>query len=1234
MSEFTHLHLHTEYSLLDGTNKVGELAKVLSERGTKSVAITDHGNMFGAIDFYKTMRKHGIKPIIGIETYIHNHDEISDKSDKQRFHLILLAKNEEGYKNLIYLSSQAYLHGFYYNPRINKKLLKEHSAGLICSAACLAGEVSFHLNQSERNLKRGAKGYEAAKAAALEYKEIFGDDFYLEIMRHGFGDQHNIDKDLIRLSKETGIKLVATNDAHYTYKDRAEAQDAYMCIATGKLLDDKDRLKHSVHELYVKTDDEMKAIFADIPEVIANTQEIADKCNLTFKFDEKDYAPTPPNFKFSIEFAKELGINLPKPDDRYNFENDDFVFEYACRAGLEKRLEFVDEDKHEIYKNRLETEIQIIKKMGFSGYMLIVQDFINWAKRNDIPVGPGRGSAAGSLCAYSLRITDIDPIPYNLLFERFLNPSRISMPDIDVDFCQEKRGKVIEYVTNQYGKDNVAQVATFGKLLAKGVIRDVARVCDMPLNQADAMAKLIPDVLGISLKEAYELEPKIVELVNSDPLAAKVWKYALNLEGLNRNTGMHAAGVVISNEPLWNKVPLFKQTAKKDKEDDSGQYITQYTKDYLEDVDLIKFDFLGLKNLDIIDSTIKLVKMRYGVDIVWENIDFNDPKTYKTIQSGNTLGIFQIEGGGMQELAASLKPDCFEDIIAMIALYRPGPMDLIPDFIARKQGRAKVEYMFDEIKEYLEATYGVIVYQEQVMQIVQRVGGFSLGDADLVRRAMGKKDEKKLAHMRTQYLDGAKNLGFDVKKAEELFDMIMKFASYGFNKSHAAAYSMITFQTAYLKTYYPAEFMAASLSFEEGNAKKVAIYIDEAKRLGVGLLPPSINASLRQFSVVEDKNSPSGKAIIYGLGAIKGVGTGAIDNIIALRSEKKFESLDDFASRVDNFQVNKKVIEALNFAGALDCLGKTRLAIIQNIENILETMKKIATVKKEAANSLFGEDETTEGIVVEFVENSAEYPTKELLKLELDSLGIYISGHPLQDYKDEIDAISHISSSDFDEIEDNSEIICIGKIEEIKTMITKKGTKMGRLKILDFGGSFEAVAFDAFASIDKFSQDELEAPHAFKAKFTRRAEGGAYQLTIYDVFSLEDAKNGNFKAKSESKYRRNDNGNFKNGSGFNGSENGNFNGGGYNGNGSRKFAEKESERSKNARDFEFELNLNELNKEKINLIYNLVHNEFKNPKNFNRLILRVRDDSQVFVYETDFFVGDDFNAKVSEILSA
>lgn len=1180
MSKFTHLHLHTEYSLLDGANKIPELASILKEQGVNSVAITDHGNMFGAIDFYKTMKKNGIKPIIGIEAYIHNHDDLGNKSDRQRFHLILLAKNEIGYKNLMYLSSMAFLEGFYYNPRINKKILKEHSEGLICSAACLQGEVNFHLNVSEKNRQRGAKGYERAKEVALEYKEIFKDDFYLEIMRHGITDQLNIDKQILQISKETSIKVIATNDAHYPYQNMSEAHNIYMAISGMKL-------RHAVRQFYVKSSQEMEKIFADIPNVIENTQEIVDKCNLELDLGH----PTPPNFKFTTDYAKNLNLTLPNPGVRDDLENDKVLFEYLSRKGLEERLKFIDSSKHEAYKDRLEREISIINSMKFPGYMLIVSDFINHAKEKGIPVGPGRGSAAGSLVAFSLKITDIDPLPYNLLFERFLNPERVSMPDIDVDFCQDRRGEVIDYVIGQYGRYNVAQVATFGKLLAKGVIRDVARVCEMPYAEADKMAKLIPNELKITLRDSFDKEPKIRSLLEENIEAKKIWDYALELEGLNRNAGMHAAGVVISNDELWNKTPVFIQT-----NNDKGHLITQYTKDYLEDVDLIKFDFLGLKTLTVINNAIKLVKMRYNKDVIWEKIDINDKKVYETISSGNTLGIFQIESGGMQKLATDLKPDNFEDVIAMIALFRPGPMDLIPNFIERKHGLAKIDYLINDIKDILEPTYGIIVYQEQVMQIVQKIGGFSLGEADIVRRAMSKKKEEEMKRLKKEYLEGAKKGGYDIKKADELFEMIMKFASYGFNKSHAAAYALITFQTAYLKAYYPAEFMAALLTSEENNLDKVARYIDEIKRLNIEILPPSINLSLREFSVVQKGEKD---AIVFGMGAIKGVGLGAIENIVEERKNGDFTDISNFASRVDSFKVNKRALDGLIKSGAMDCLKLTRKNLFLNIDNITESTRNANKIKSDKENSLFADlsdDDISMEVEVNLELTNGEYTQKDILKNEKEVLGLYLSGHPLDDYVDEINEIDYTLTSQFEELNDVTETLLVGKIEEINTRITKKGSKMAIVNVLDLHGNFEMVVFDnKLPEIEALSETELERPYAFRVRIEK--DDAQYKITLNEFLKLDEAKNSDFKKRSFAK----------------------------------KGFKKEEKRV--YEEYVYTINLDELNQNIINEIYNLAYKQ-NNLKNSKKLILRVETSTKVYIFETNFFVDENFGQNINEILVA
>lgn len=1110
--KFTHLHLHTEYSLLDGANKIKDLAKRIKELGMDSVAMTDHGNMFGTIDFYKTMKKEGIKPIIGMECYLHNQEELDDKTSKQRFHLCLYAKNETGYRNLMYLSSRAYIDGFYYYPRINKKLLREYSEGLICSSACLQGEVNWHLNLSERNIGFGAKGYEEAKRIALEYKEIFGEDFYLEIMRHGIKDQYRIDKETIRLSKETGIKIIGTNDTHYKEQSDARPHDAFMCIAMNKLYDDPNRLGHSVQEFYIKSPQEMHALFADIPDAAANTQEIAQKCNLEIKLGDA----TPPNFKFCRDMALTYNLVLPEPKKEYSLENDRVLFIHEAREGLKDRLKIIPLEKHEEYKVRLETEIEIINSMKFPGYMLIVWDFVRVAKERGIPVGPGRGSAAGSLVAYALKITDIDPLPYDLLFERFLNPERVSMPDIDMDFCQARRQEILDYVVEKYGRINVAQIITFGKLLAKGVIRDVARVLDVPYAQADAFAKLIPDEIGIALdreedkeKEikpgAIQQEPKIKELIEGDAKMKQVWEFAKSLEGLNRNAGTHAAGVVISNEPLWFKTPLFKPSG-------TDALATQYSGKYVEEVDLIKFDFLGLKTLTVIEEANKLIEKRHGARIDFEKIDLETKEVYEYISKGQTLGLFQIESVGMKDLAVSLKPSGFEDIIAMLALYRPGPMEsgMLQDFVERKHGRAKISYMFSELEPILKPTYGVIVYQEQVMQIVQTIGGFSLGEADLVRRAMGKKIKEEMDKLKTDFADGAQKKGHDRAKAEELFELIVKFAGYGFNKSHSAAYAMVTFYTSYMKCFYPTEFMAALLTLDKDNTDKIVKYVVELEKMEIELLPPNINRSDLVFKAdyIDDK-----EVILFGLSAIKGVGDIAVRSILKAREEGEFESISDFLSRIDSSKVNKKVLESLIKAGALDELGYTRHAMLEQIEILVEGAYKASQAKKMIEGSLFGESDEIGVISIEIQEMS-EYDLKYILEMEKETLGFYVSGHPLDDYREELEGVEYNFSTEVNELANGSQALFIGKVEEIVEKMSKKGNKFAIVKLLDYHGSMEFMIYED--KLNELKEDfDLLKPIAFKVKIKKEEDKTGFN--VLKIIRLKDVKKERVKVLKDDK---------------------------------------------------------------------------------------------------------------------
>jgi len=1130
--QFTHLHLHTEYSLLDGANKLTNLVSRVKELGMTSVAMTDHGNMFGAIDFYKQMTSAGIKPIIGIEGYVHNGETLDDKSTKQRFHVCLFAKNKKGYENLMYLSSQAFIHGMYYFPRINKKILREHSEGIICTSACLQGEVNWHLNlQNERNVKNGALGYDGALEVAREYQEIFGEDFYLELMRHGIGDQLYIDDQILKISKETGIKIVATNDTHYTYPDDAQYHEAFMCIGMNKLYDDPNRMRHSVHEFYVKSPQEMARLFADIPEAIAHTQEIVDKCE---EFVPIVKTPTPPNFKFTMEYAEAEGLDIDYQDDpplsndatedekkKHMLaadKNDAEYFIYKCREGLEKRLKIVPQERHEEYKKRLEFEMDIINSMKFPGYMMIVWDFVKEAKKMGIAVGPGRGSAAGSLVAYSLEITDIDPMKYDLLFERFLNPERVSMPDIDMDFMQARRGEVIEYVVEKYGRNQVAQIITFGSLLAKGVIRDVARVLDMPLSQADKMAKLIPDELGITLNGktkggefkdgAFQKEPKIAELIEEDANAKRVWEFAKKLEGLKRNSGIHAAGVVISNEELWKKTPIYKPSGE-------TTFVTQYSLNYMEDIDLIKFDFLGLKTLDVIQNAVKLIKRRYDLDVNWDEIDVDDKKVYEVIQTGETVGMFQIESSGMQDLNRRLKPDNFEDLIAVLALYRPGPMEsgMLDDFIERKHGRKKVFYPFEEVsfdllKDTLGPTYGMIVYQEQVMQIVQIIGGMSLGGADIVRRAMGKKKVEEMEKYNRLFSEGAQKLGLDYKLASALFDLIEKFAGYGFNKSHSAAYAMVTFQTAWLKTYYPNEFMAALLTSDKDNTEKVVRYIDEVKRMGIELGPPDICDSYLEFSATTKEGRD---IVLFGLGGIKGVGEAAIHSMLEEREANgDYTSWQDFVNRIEPSKVNKRVIEAIIKSGGFDRYGYSRKALLNQIELIVDSAKKASEAKKNAVGSLFGDDESITTVELNLT-NSEEYELKEILEFEKDTLGFYVSGHPMDEYRAQLDELNYTLSSELEGVKDGSYAIFIGKVEDVVVKMSKKGNQFGIVNLMDFHGNMEIMLFsDKLEQLREMNQDE---PIAFKGKITHTDFGP--RIGISKIMTLKDAKRETKKVKKE-----------------------------------------------------------------------------------------------------------------------
>ena len=1085
----TPFHIHSDYSLLHSSLKIKDLIKKAKEVGFKSLGISELNNMFSAIEFYETCKNNEIKPIIGTDALV--------KRDNSLHKMVLIAKNYEGYKELMYLSSISYLYHMQMDtPTIPyEELITKKNIAVILPI--LESEVGFHLNiLNEENVLKGAKGYEKAKEIAKILKNDIN-ELYFELTRDNEREKL-IENEWIKLAKELEIPLIASSKIYYLNKLDYIYKDALECIESNKQFDDVHR-DFDIGEYYLKTPEEYEELFSDIPEALNNNKKLFESIELEIPLGN----PTPPTFKFTKEYAKKEGLDI---------ESDVEYFEYKCWEGLNKRLQKIPKEAHQTYIDRLKHEIDIIKRMKFPGYMLIVWDFINYAKDpsrhlrgdgNKIPVGPGRGSAAGSLVAYALEITNIDPIKYGLLFERFLNPERVSMPDIDVDFCQERRDEVIEYVKVKYGSENVAQVVTFGSLLAKGVLRDVARIFGIDYSEADKFVKLIPDQLGITLEKAKELESKIVEIIQKDPLYDRLYSFGEALEGLKRNTGKHAAGVVISDTKLWNKSPLYKQ------DEHDNFHTTQYSLNYLEPVDLIKFDFLGLKTLTVIDKAVKNIKNNQNKEINIDDLTLDDPEVFKLIQSGKTLGLFQIESDGMQDLAKRLKPSTFEDVIAMLALYRPGPMDagMLDDYIERKHGRKPISYFYDEFEEVLkpilEPTYGVIVYQEQVMQIVQAIGGFSLGEADIIRRAMGKKKADLMAKYAEEFAQRAKERGYSYENAKALFNLIEKFAGYGFNKSHSAAYAMITYQTAYLKKYFPTEFLSALLTYEADNTDKIAKYIDEAKSLGIEVLPPDVNKSNAEFT-------PVGNKILFGLSAIKGVGSKAIESIVANRP---FKDLEDFILKVDTTKVNKKVLEQLIKSGAMDCFGLSRKAMLQNVESILEFKKRVED-KKNAINhenSLFA-DMVEDTEVQEHLEirDMPEFDTKTLLDGEYETLGFYVSAHPLDPYKDKIEKLNYNLSSEVEDII-GQEALFVGKIEGMKVRISKKGNKFAIANLMDYHGKIDIMIFER--DLNKLQEFNLDEPIAIKAQVDKVGE--FLRVTCRKVMDLEEAANEKAATKDE-----------------------------------------------------------------------------------------------------------------------
>ena len=1032
---FTHLHLHTLYSLLDGAIRMKDLIKTVQAKGMSAVAVTDHGNMFGAIDFYRKAKDAGIKPILGMEAYVAGDKGREDRSEKVAHHLILLAKNEEGYANLRVLASRAYLDGFYYHPRIDKQLLKDHSAGLFGLTACLGGEVTAACFRGDMD---------HARRTAREYKEIFAPGhFFLEVQSNGLPEQELANTNLKQLSRDVDVPLVATADAHYIKREDARAHELLMAIASGKTLADNKRMKHTTDKLYVTSPEEMLAYFSDVPEAVHNTMRIAEACTLELKLGK----PMLPTFR------------VPEAHTP-----DSYMAELATRGMEERFRELSYPVDREVYLHRLGTELAMISAMGFSSYFLIVQDFINWAKRNGIPVGPGRGSGAGSLVAYALRITDLDPIPYNLLFERFLNPERVSMPDFDIDFCQERRDEVIDYVAGKYGQNNVGQIITFGSLKAKSVLRDVARVFGLPFSEGDRIAKLVPEILNITLKEAIEKEPRLKEMIDTPTVlgtlddgrqvtSKELLEIALALEGLHRQAGMHAAGVVIADQPLWNYVPIYQPPGEK-------VLITQFAKDEVEAAGLVKFDFLGLTTLTVIQHALTLINRNRAADqqLQAHQIPIADSATFELISRGDTAGVFQMESSGFTEMVMKLKPTCFEDVIAAGALYRPGPLDagMVDVFIARKHGREKVVYPHPALEPVLKDTYGVIVYQEQVMQISQVLGGYSLGRADLLRRAMGKKKAEVMQAERAGFLDGCRQKGVDPKVAGEIFDLMEKFAEYGFNKSHSAAYGLITIQTAWLKAHYPTEFMAALLTSEKDNTDKVVAHIAEARAAGLEVLPPDVNQSDLAFGAVEGK-------IRFGLGAIKGVGESAIEAIIEARTKGPFRDLFDFCERVDARRVNRKGLEALVKAGAFDFEQRPRRQLFLSIERASERGASAQRDRAVGQSSLFGllgaPDASRPAPVAtgEYVA-SEEWPEKERLAAEKEAIGFYVSGHPLHQYERELRRWARPAAS-VQRARRDEMVTVAGIVAQLRERPTKTGKRMAWVTLEDLSGSVELVCF-------------------------------------------------------------------------------------------------------------------------------------------------------------------------------
>jgi DNA polymerase-3 subunit alpha len=1071
---FVHLHCHTDYSLLDGACEISQMMKIAAEQKMPAIAMTDHGNLFGAVEFYNHAKENGIHPVIGCEVYVAQQG-YKDKSDSNRYnHLVLLCENQEGYRNLIQLVSTGYLEGFYYKPRIDKDLLARHSKGLIALSACLRGDINETLLQDR---------YEDARRLAYEYTDLFGPkNFFLELQDHGLDPDRKVIPLVNRLSADTGIPLVTTNDSHYLRKSDAHAHEVMLCIQTGKTMSEPNRMRFEQEAFYLKTREEMMALFGEVEHAVDRAWDIAQRCQLKLE-------------KVSEPFPK-----FPIPAEHTT----DSFFEYVARQGFEKRrvrLEALAAQgalKHDLaeYVERLDREIKTIQQMKFSGYFLIVWDFIRYAKQHGIPVGPGRGSAAGSLVSYAMEITDIDPLVYGLLFERFLNPERISMPDIDIDFCTRGRGEVIQYVTEKYGREQVAQIITFGTLGARAAIKDVGRVLDMSFAEVDRITKLIPAMpLNIKLKQAREMEPQLNELARKEPKVKEVLEVAERLEGMARNASVHAAGVVISPAPLRELVPLYKTN--------KDEIVTQYDMVGLEKLGLLKMDFLGLTTLTIISDALKLIEKHRGVSLRIEDIPLNDKTTFESIFSkAYTSGVFQFESGGMRDVLRRYQPDRVEDLIALNALYRPGPMDMIDDFIDRKHGRKEVVYDLPEMKEILEETFGVMVYQEQVMQISNRIAGYSLGDADLLRRAMGKKKKEEMAQQRERFVEGAKAHHHPPRKAEKIFDQMEKFAGYGFNKSHSAAYAYLAYVTAYLKAHYPTEFMCALLTSETGNTAKVVKYINECREMNIRVLPPDVNSSAFDFT-------PDGDSIRFGLGAIKNVGANAVESIVAARDGSAkgagpFPSLYDFCERVDLGAVNRRMIESFIRAGAMDSLQGTRAQRMAAIDSAMENGVRASRDRASGQSGLFAELIEEQPAAHHTLPNVPDWTPQEKLTSEKEMLGFYVTGHPLDQYWDRVPELASHTTAQLEGLAKNTEVALCGVLASVQRRRTKEGKPWAALQIEDLEGSVEAMVFST--QYERLNPLLVEDKAVFVRGLVLPEENAPPKISIQDVVPLENAR--------------------------------------------------------------------------------------------------------------------------------